>query len=173
VISALASQTIEEMARAAPGPKWFQIYFWRDRGLTRDLIRRAIDSGGYSALVVTADVPRVGPLERDLRNGFPLPPKLGVRTIGSGLVRPRWSARFLGANAEVGLANLSTGGDGSRVDLSAYTLSAFDAAAGWDDIAALRDVWSGPIVVKGLLSPEADAFSWTSTPSIGRTARCP
>jgi L-lactate dehydrogenase (cytochrome) len=154
VISALASQTIEEVARAAPGPKWFQIYLWRDRGLTRDLIRRAIEAGGYSALVVTADVPRVGPRERDLRNGFTLPPKLGMRTIGSGLVRPRWSARFLRADAEVGLANLRADADGSPVDLGAYTLSAFDAAAGWDDIAALREIWPGPMVVKGILTAE-------------------
>ncbi len=152
VVSALASQTIEHIARHAPGPKWIQMYMWRDRGLTRELIERARDTRGYSALVLTVDTARVGARERDRRNGFTLPPRITVGSLTGGLARPRWSARFI-RSPGVGLANLATR-HGDPVDLRRYALEAFDAATTWRDVEWLRELWPGPIVLKGVLTPE-------------------
>lgn len=158
VVSAMASQTIEQLAADAPGRKWLQMYIWRDRGLTRELIARALATGGYSAMVVTVDTPRVGQRDRDRRNGFTLPPQLTPRTLVSGLAHPRWSARFLRV-PEIGLANLAARGDGSRVDLSEYARASFDAALSWDDVAWLRELWPGPIALKGILAAEDAAVA--------------
>jgi L-lactate dehydrogenase (cytochrome) len=153
VVSSMASQTIEELARDAPGSKWFQMYMWRDRGLTRELIARARAARSFSALVLTVDTPRVGPRERDVRNGFTLPPRISLRALASGCVHPHWSARFL-RTPEIGLANLETRQDGEAVNLNRYALSAFDAATTWSDVAWLREQWDGPIVLKGILTAE-------------------
>lgn len=153
VVSSMASQSIEELAREAPGPKWIQMYMWRDRGLTRELIERARDTRGFTALVLTVDTPRVGARERDRRNGFTLPPRITLRSVMGGLTHPRWSAGFVRA-PEIGLANLATRRSGVSVDLSQYAMSAFDAAMSWSDVAWLREQWPGPIVLKGVLSAE-------------------
>jgi 4-hydroxymandelate oxidase len=72
VVSTYATVDLEQVQRAGDGPKWFQLYVHRDRGLTRSLVERATEAG-YRALVVTADVPVLGRRERDLRNQFLLP----------------------------------------------------------------------------------------------------
>jgi L-lactate dehydrogenase (cytochrome) len=152
VVSSMASQSIEELAREAPGPKWIQMYMWRDRGLTRELIARARAAGSFSALVLTVDTPRVGPRERDARNGFTLPPRISLRALASGCAHPRWSARFI-RTPVIGLANLGTDQD-NAVNLNRYAQSAFDAAMTWSDVAWLRAQWPGPIVLKGILTAE-------------------
>ncbi len=141
-VSSMASQSIEQLAAADSGRLWIQMYIWRDRGLTRELIERARATGRYSAMVVTVDTARVGQRDRDRRNGFTLPPQLTPRTLLSGLTHPGWSAGFL-RTPEIGLANLATRRDGSRVDLSEYALTAFDAALTWDDVAWLREHVAG------------------------------
>ncbi|HEX9894215.1 MAG TPA: alpha-hydroxy acid oxidase [Gemmatimonadales bacterium] len=77
VLSTFSTVSLEEVQRATPAPKWFQLYVHKDRGLTRNLVDRA-HSAGYTALVLTVDVPVLGRRERDLRNGFVLPPELRV-----------------------------------------------------------------------------------------------
>lgn len=153
VVSSMASQSIEELAAATPGGRWMQMYVWRDRGLTRELLWRARDAGGYTALVVTVDTPRVGLRERDVRNGFTLPPRITLRALAGGLAHPRWAARFV-ASPGVGLANLAGGPGSQPVDLSHYARAVFDAALGWHDVAWLREQWPGPIVLKGILTGE-------------------
>src|SRR5436305_15257897 len=71
---------MEEMAAVAEGPLWFQLYCYRDRGLTRSLVERA-RAAGYRALVLTADTPLVGRRERDIRNRFTLPPGMGWKNV--------------------------------------------------------------------------------------------
>jgi isopentenyl diphosphate isomerase/L-lactate dehydrogenase-like FMN-dependent dehydrogenase len=146
VISVLASQTLEELAHAATGPKWFQMYIWRDRGLTRELLERARATGRFSALMITVDTPRVGPRERDARNGFTLPPRMTLRSVRAGLLRPRWSAR-VAFGPPIGLANFA------GLDLASVP-SGIDAGLTWKDLAWVREQWPGPIVLKGILSAE-------------------
>jgi L-lactate dehydrogenase (cytochrome) len=155
-VSSMASQSIEDLARHAPGAKWIQMYVWRDRGFTRELIARAREAGSYGALMLTVDTARQGRRERDVRNGFTIPPRITLRSVGSALLRPRWSVRFLRL-PPVGLANVPrrVDGDGS-VNLHHYVLAAFDPAVTWDDVLWLREQWPGPIVLKGILTA-ADA----------------
>jgi 4-hydroxymandelate oxidase len=77
VLSTFSTVALEEVQRATPAPKWFQLYVHKDRGLTRNLVERA-HAAGFTALVLTVDVPVLGRRERDLRNGFSLPPEIRV-----------------------------------------------------------------------------------------------
>jgi len=154
VLSAMASYSIEEIAREAPGPTWFQLYVWRDRGLVRELVGRA-RAAGHGALVLTVDVPRAAVRERDRRNGFGIPPRLTLRSLGQGMVRPRWSAGFV-RHPRMSIANAAGHGGGARdaVSLTEYINSQFDPTLSWHDVAWLREEWSGPLLIKGILHPE-------------------
>ena len=156
VLGAMASYTIEEVARESPGPSWFQMYIWRDRGLVRDLVERA-RAAGHLALVLTVDVPVAAARDRDRRNGFGLPPRVTMRSLAGGLVRPRWSAQFI-RHPRMSAANVAGhgGGPDDPVGITEYISRQFDPSATWEDLSWFRELWSGPLVVKGILSP-ADA----------------
>ena len=154
VLSGMATYALEEIARVAPGPRWLQLYVYRDRGFVDDLLTRAAETD-YRALVVTVDAPRSGARERDARNGFGLPPRVTLRTLLDGARHPRWTAAFLRnprldpANAPLARGPGHPGND--PVALADFFASQFDAAVTWADLARLRDAWRGPLVVKGLL----------------------
>ena len=151
-LSTLASTSIEELAREVPGPSWFQLYLWRDRGIVRDLVQRA-QTSGYGALVVTVDVPRLGSRERDRRNSFGVPPRLTPRLFADSLGRPRWTSRTL-RDPRVTAASITTVHQGTVADpasLVNYINGQFDPALSWDDLAWARAEWTGPLVVKGIL----------------------
>ena len=156
-LAAMASYSIEEVAAAAPGPLWFQSYLWRDRGLVRELISRA-HAAGYEALVVTVDVPRAATRDRDRRNGFGLPPRVSLRTVADGALRPAWTWRFLREPRITAASVAASGplGEGGSVSIPAYVDRQFDPAAAWEDLEALRSEWRRPLVVKGVLTT-ADA----------------
>jgi L-lactate dehydrogenase (cytochrome) len=148
VLSCMASRTIEEVAAQAHGRRWFQLYLWRDRALVADLAARAA-AAGCEALVVTVDVPVSGARERDLRNGFGVPPRLTLRTLAGGAVRPRWAAAVV-RDPRMRAANVAGGGAAAERVVD-YVARQFDPGATWDDVARLRETWSGPLVVKGIL----------------------
>jgi L-lactate dehydrogenase (cytochrome) len=154
-LSTLSTRSIEEVARVSAGPKWFQVYVWRDRGLVKEMIRRAADAG-YEALVLTVDTAVLGRRERDVRHGLSLPPKLGVRMLLDGAIHPAWTAGF--ARAEpIRFANVvgqDVGDGSSAVALSDYISSQFDASLSWDDLGWMRSVWKGPMLVKGIQTVE-------------------
>ena len=101
-LSTLATTTPADLVAAAPdGPKWFQLYVFRDRGVTRGLVDQAVDAG-FRALVLTVDAPRLGRRERDLRTGFRIPyaiPSLGAAGLSPlealGAIDPTLSWRDL------------------------------------------------------------------------------
>ena len=151
-LSTLGSTSIEEFAREVPGPSWFQLYLWRDRGIVRDLVQRA-QASGYGALVVTVDVPRLGTRERDRRNSFGVPPRLTPRLFADSVRRPRWTARTL-RDPHVTVASVSTVRQGTAADpasLVDYINGQFDPAVSWADLAWARAEWPGPLLVKGIL----------------------
>ncbi|MEA2268518.1 MAG: hypothetical protein QOC64_1128 [Solirubrobacteraceae bacterium] len=154
VASTVASYSIEELAARAPGPTWFQLYVWRDRGLVRELLERA-RAAGHLALVVTADVPRAGARERDVRNGFSVPPRITLRSLAAGAMRPRWSADFI-RRPRMTFGNVAgrAGAPSDAMLLSGLINSQFDPTLSWDDLAWIRETWTGPLVVKGLLHPD-------------------
>jgi len=118
-----------------------------DRGLVDDLLSRA-RAAGYEALMLTVDVAVAGVRDRDVRNGFSVPPRLTLRALAQGLTHPRWSAGFV-ARPRISPGNLRyTGGVASHAE---YVNRAFDPTVTWDDLADLRSRWTGPLVVKGIM----------------------
>lgn len=134
VLSTLSNTPIEEVVAAASGPVWFQLYIYKDRSATEALVRR-VEAAGATALVLTVDAPRLGRRERDVKNGFALPPELGVANLlAAGY------ARVPGATGESGLA--------------AYFADLLDPALTWDAIGWLRARTTLPILVKGIVRPD-------------------
>jgi isopentenyl diphosphate isomerase/L-lactate dehydrogenase-like FMN-dependent dehydrogenase len=151
VLSSAGSRSIDEVARLSPGPRWFQLYVGRDRGIVVELLRRA-RAAGYAALVVTVDVARAGARERDRRNGFRIPPRVTGASLLQGLRHPRWSAEFVTRPRILSQAALLAGvADGPSRPLAEMINSQFDPALNWSDIGWLQEHWDGPIVLKGVL----------------------
>jgi isopentenyl diphosphate isomerase/L-lactate dehydrogenase-like FMN-dependent dehydrogenase len=153
-LSTMSSDSIEEVAAAAPGPLWFQLYLWRQRDVAERLIDRA-QAAGYRALVVTVDVPLVGNRVRDLHNGFKMPPRIEPRTALDVLRHPRWLAQVPSAIVFRNLVDSSADtapGPMAHAKLINDLLS--NPGATWDDLDWLRDRWSGPLAIKGILTAE-------------------
>jgi L-lactate dehydrogenase (cytochrome) len=153
-LSTMSSDSIESVAAAADGPLWFQLYLWRQRDLSEQLIERA-DSAGYRALVVTVDVPVVGNRVRDLHNGFKMPPRIEPRTALDMLRHPRWLAQAPSAMAfenVLGSGAASPSGPIAHAKLVNSLLS--NPAATWADLRWLREQWRGPLLLKGILTGE-------------------
>jgi L-lactate dehydrogenase (cytochrome) len=151
-LSTLSTRSIEEVAAAGAGPKWFQVYVWRDRGLVKEMIGRPA-TAGYEALVLTVDTAVLGRRERDVRRGFSLPPTIGLSTLVDGALHPGWTWRFLRSDP-IRFANVRDDagvGDGSTaVTLSEYVNTQFDPGLSWRDVEWMRSVWAGPLVIKGV-----------------------
>ncbi len=133
-VSTLATATLEEVAAAASGPLWFQLYVYKDREITRALVQRA-KAAGYKALCLTVDAPHSGRRERDVRNRFALPPEVQLANFSGPDMRmmPK----------EAGSA------------LFTYVARMMDTALTWQDLAWLRSIAEGmPLLVKGLLTAE-------------------
>jgi L-lactate dehydrogenase (cytochrome) len=148
-LSTMGTTSMEALAEAAPDARrWFQLYLWRDREVSRALVQRA-RACGYEALVLTVDVPAAGPRLRDVRNGFSIPPALTLRTVGNAAVHPRWWVDLL-TTEPLTFASLQSWG-GTIAELVDRL---FEPSATVGDVRALRDDWSGPLVVKGVLSAD-------------------
>ena len=151
-LSTMGTRSIEDVAAVSDGPKWFQVYVWRDRGLVKDMISRAAASG-YEALVLTVDTAVLGRRDRDARRGFALPPKIGPGTLVDGAIHPGWTWEFV-RSEPILFANLvgSGVGDGSddAVSLAEQVSTQFDASLSWRDVEWMRSIWNGPIIIKGI-----------------------
>ena len=151
VLSTMASSSLDAVAAAAPdADRWFQLYLWKDRAASEALIRRAA-ALGYRALVLTVDVPVAGERLRDARNGMTLPPSFPLRSVADLARHPRWLARTL-RSEPIGFAALDLR-PGAFAEQSNAIL---DASTTFTDLAWMRSIWDGPMVVKGILSA-ADA----------------
>jgi L-lactate dehydrogenase (cytochrome) len=151
-LSTMGTTSIERLAADAGGRRWFQLYLWRDREASRDLVVRAREAG-YEALVLTVDTPVPGARLRDVRNGLTIPPSLSLRTLAEGALHPAWWFDLL-STEPLEFASLNRF-DGTVAELAGKM---FDPAATIDDLAWLRSVWDGPLVVKGIQTV-ADARS--------------
>jgi L-lactate dehydrogenase (cytochrome) len=149
-LSTLSSVSIEEIAALTSGPKWFQLYVWKDRGLVKEMMDRAREAG-YKALILTVDFPIAGNRERDPRNGFSIPPKVGVKQAWHALMAPAWSMDYL-IRPSVKYANLSE--NTAAVSLQDFVYEQFDAGFNWKDAEWLLGEWNGPAVIKGIVRPD-------------------
>lgn len=160
VVSTAASVSLEDVAAATPQPQWFQLYPWGDRSVVIQLIERARRLG-YTAMVVTADVPVVGGRERDQRSGMTVPPRVGPGTAYDVLRHPRWVAELL-TGPRITFANL-TGVyphlGRSAGSLAKQSMELLNAAHTWKDLAWMREAWGGPTVLKGVMCGEDAALA--------------
>ena len=157
-LSTLSTRSIEEVAAASDGTKWFQVYVWKDRGLVQSMLERA-EAAGYDTIMITVDTARLGRRERDVRRGFTLPPKLGLDTLIDGALHPGWTWAF--ARSEpITFANVaasapqSVGGGDDPISLSDYINTQFDPALSWKDLEWFRARWRGSILLKGVQTVE-------------------
>ncbi len=152
-LSTAASASIEEVAAACSGPLWLQLYVWSDRGATAALVDRA-RAAGYHALCFTIDVPLSGRRERDVRNGLTIPPKPAGSTWHHYARHPLWVRQAL-LGSPITFRNFidsDAGGGNSAVALGNYVNSQLNPSMSWDDLRWLREAWSGPLLVKGIMS---------------------
>ncbi|MGO1737730.1 MAG: alpha-hydroxy acid oxidase [Actinomycetaceae bacterium] len=148
-LSTLGTTSIEDVRAANPdGRNWFQLYVMRERQTSYDLVERAARAG-FDTLFFTVDTPVAGARLRDVRNGFSIPPRLTLRTVLDAVPRPWWWYDFL-TTPKLEFASLSsTGGTvGELLD------SAMDPTIDDDDLATIRSMWPGRLVVKGVQTVE-------------------
>ena len=154
-LSTMGTTSIEDLAAAAHATGqddlWFQLYMFKDRGLTQELVQRAATSG-YRVLAVTVDTTVTGFRVRDEHNGLVIPPELTVSTMASIGSRPAYWMRML-RNPAITFANLPPGFQSGTV---ASSIAKFTPSITWDDITVLRSHWPGKLLVKGPLGA-ADA----------------
>lgn len=148
-LSTMGTTSVEHLAAAVPDARrWFQLYLWRDRAASRDLVARAHESG-YEALVLTVDVPVAGRRLRDVRNGLTIPPTLSLRTFAEGALHPAWWFDLL-TTQPLEFASVRRF-DGTVAELIGQM---FDPSATIADVAWLRSAWDRPLVVKGIQNIE-------------------
>ncbi len=154
-LSTIGTRSIEEIAAVSDGPKWFQLYVFKDRGLTKELVERA-KAADYEAITLTVDTAVLGRRERDIRRGFTLPPKIGLDTIVDGALHPGWTWAFVRAEPILfsNVAGQDVGDGSDAVSLSEYINSQFDPSLSWKDLDWLRSVWDRPLVLKGIQTVE-------------------
>lgn len=148
-LSTMGTTAIEDLAAQVPDARrWFQLYSWReDRDRARGLVERAQENG-YDTLMVTVDTATGGLRYRDHRNGMTIPPQLTARTLVDASYRPRWWFDFL-TTEPLRFATLSS----SAGDSMDVIMKTFDPTLSWADIEWIRQVWSGPLLVKGIQTP--------------------
>jgi L-lactate dehydrogenase (cytochrome)/(S)-mandelate dehydrogenase len=146
--------SLEELAAAAgPANRWMQVFIYRDRGFTRELAERAAVAN-YDALVLTVDNQLMGNRERDIRNGFIIPPRLGTAELAGMAYRWRWLWRMRQELPRLTMGNYVKPGDVTGVrEIAGKLASRLDPGMSWKDVDALRAQWRGPLVLKGILSP--------------------
>jgi L-lactate dehydrogenase (cytochrome) len=156
-LSTMSTRSIEEVAAVSDGPKWFQVYTWKDRGLVRELVERSAVAG-YEVLWLTVDTAVLGNRERDARRGFTVPPKVGPGTLVDGVLHPAWTYDFL-THDPLEFANVAHVPDRAargqaNMGRGAYVMANFDQKLSWTDVEWLQSIWSGPIVLKGIQTVE-------------------
>jgi L-lactate dehydrogenase (cytochrome)/(S)-mandelate dehydrogenase len=149
--------TIEELAAAGGAPRWMQVFVYRDRGLTQEFVQRAAASD-YDALVLTIDNQLVGSRERDIRNGFTIPPRFSPLDIVAMITKLPWLARMTKTLPTVTFANYTRPGEKADIGTMAARLAGMlDPSLSWRDIDWLRGLWKGPLLLKGVLHPKEAA----------------
>jgi len=154
ILSTLSGCRLEDVKAATKGPAWYQLYLVGGRDVASAAIARA-RTAGYSALAVTIDTAVSGLRERDARNGTK--ELLGssftakLPFLGQFLARPRWLAGFLGDGGLMSFPNVVLAGQGP-MPYADVVAALEQSTVAWADLAWIREVWQGPIVIKGVLT---------------------
>jgi L-lactate dehydrogenase (cytochrome) len=154
-LSTLSTATIEEVAAATAGPKAFQLYIFKDRGLTDEWLARCIDAG-YIALQLTVDTPVAGNRERDFIYGFGAPPRSRLRQVASFARYPGWLYRAL-LRKDLEMVNITSGSEAARNwkgGIRKYIDEQLERSLTWKDVEWLAGRWPGALVIKGVQTVE-------------------
>ncbi|MCZ8321852.1 MAG: alpha-hydroxy acid oxidase [Novosphingobium sp.] len=156
-ISSLATVSIEETAALTSGPKLFQLYVHKDKGLNRSMIERC-QAAKFDCIALTVDTIVSGKRERCARSGFTSPPKFTARNLLGYAMKPRWGLDYL-LREKFSLPNLDTHvaeGTGEAVSIAGYFNTMLDQSMDWNTAADIRAQWGGTFCLKGVMSA-ADA----------------
>ncbi len=153
ILSTVGTETPEVAGRNAQGMGWFQLYPPRDLSIRTDLLKR-VEASGFTALVVTADVPAPSRRERQKKARVRVPPSIGPRLIARAAVRPAWSLgvlrhglpRFRVLEAYVDAATMK--------ETAGFVGANLGGTLSWDYLSEVRESWKGPLIVKGILDPD-------------------
>jgi isopentenyl diphosphate isomerase/L-lactate dehydrogenase-like FMN-dependent dehydrogenase len=149
-----SNTSMEKVAKEAGGKLWFQLYMWREKELSYELVKRAANAG-FEALMWTVDIPHRPNREHDMRNGFSVPYKFNARSVVDTLCHPEWLVTVLGRY-------LATTGMPGHVNFPEKYQHKFTGKAtvakalqadklSWEDVHRLRDVWPGKLIIKGIM----------------------
>ena len=153
-LSTMSICSIEDVASHTTAPFWFQLYVMRDREFMKNLIARA-KAAHCSALILTADLQVLGQRHKDIKNGLSAPPKPTITNLLNLMTKPEWCLHMLGTKRHTfgnivghvkGVENMSS--------LGAWTSQQFDPTLSWDDVAWIKDLWGGKLIIKGILDPD-------------------
>ena len=153
-LSTMSICSIEDVASRTSAPFWFQLYVMRDRDFIRRLIQRA-KAAECSALVLTVDLQILGQRHKDIKNGLSTPPKPTLRNLINMASKPRWGFGMLGTpRRDFGNIIGHVSGVDDTGSLSEWTRQQFDPGLNWDDVAWIKDLWGGPLIIKGIMTSE-------------------
>jgi len=153
-LSTMSICSIEDIATHTSKPFWFQLYVMRDQDYMANLIRRAKDAN-CSALILTADLQVMGQRHKDIKNGLSAPPKPTLTNIINLMTKPQWCMNMLGTKRR-SFGNIVGHAKGVEdlSSLSSWTEEQFDPRLSWDDVARIKDMWGGKLIIKGIMEPE-------------------
>ncbi|MDO4696097.1 MAG: alpha-hydroxy acid oxidase [Neisseria sp.] len=153
-LSTMSICSIEDVAENSPEPFWFQLYVMRDRKFMENLIARA-KAAQCSALVLTADLQILGQRHKDIKNGLSAPPKPTLKNWFNLALKPEWCWHMLHTQRRTFrniVGHAENVGDASS--LFAWTAEQFDPGLNWEDVARIKDLWGGKLIVKGVMEAE-------------------
>ena len=153
-LSTMSICSIEDVAENTSAPFWFQLYVMRDREFMENLIKRAQDAK-CSALILTADLQVLGQRHNDIKHGLSAPPKPTIMNCINLATKWEWCWNMLHTERRtfrniVGHAK----NVGDLSSLSSWTSEQFDPRLSWDDVARIKDLWGGKLIIKGIMTAE-------------------
>jgi L-lactate dehydrogenase (cytochrome) len=156
-LSTVSACPLDEVAAGVTNPFWFQLYMIRDRGFMRELLAKA-KAVGCSALVFTVDMPVPGSRYRDYHSGLAGAPGLGgaARRAWQGMMHPRWAwdVGIHGRPHQLGNVAPVLGQGSGLEDFFAWMRDNFDPRVTWSDLDFIREIWDGPLIIKGILDAD-------------------
>ncbi len=153
-LSTMSICSIEDVAENTEKPFWFQLYVMRDEDYLHRLIQRAKDAK-CSALVITLDLQILGQRHKDLKNGLSAPPKLTPSTIANLATKWAWGLEMLGTKRrQFGNIVGHVKGISDASSLMSWTSEQFDPTLDWNKIKKIKEMWGGPVILKGILDAE-------------------
>ena len=152
-----SNTAMEKIVQEAGGRPWFQLYMWREKQLSYELVKRA-QNAGYEALIWTVDIGLGANREHNKRNGFNTPYKLNSKSVVDMALHPEWlltvMARYMANGGMPKHENYPEQYRGSVTGKASQAKALRADAVGWDDIDRLRDIWQGKLILKGLMRPD-------------------